>query len=172
MAIIRWSTTAPRQGSALGTPSCAPPTDTASRRARAVGVLGPAGGPGQLAASCASSTQCVECMSAGWVATRPDGRDDVGARQRPNTGANQRGRASVSSSAGNCGAPERLGNLRKTSEALLDSDDRTRYQHRGDWRPKWGVLGPPLAVGCAHDRRRPDPGYREREGTSSRGAIR
>jgi hypothetical protein len=35
--------------------------------------------------------------------------NDVGARQRPNLGANQRGRASTSSSADNGGASNRLG---------------------------------------------------------------
>ena len=48
-------------------------------------------------------------MSAGGVATRSEGRHDVGARQRPNTGEIQRGRASVSSSAGNGGVSSRLG---------------------------------------------------------------
>jgi hypothetical protein len=55
---------------------------------------------------------------------------DVGAHQRPNTGANQRGRAWLSSSAGNAGAPSRL-TTADSIEALLDSGDRTRYPATG-----------------------------------------
>ena len=58
------------------------------------------------------------------------GRHDVGARQRPNTGANQRGRASLSSSAGRGGASGRLG-IGDAIEALLDCDDRPRYRAIG-----------------------------------------
>jgi hypothetical protein len=57
-------------------------------------------------------------------------RHDVGARQRPNLGANQRGRASVSSSADHGGASRRLATAGPT-EALLDSDARPRYSAMG-----------------------------------------
>jgi hypothetical protein len=70
-------------------------------------------------------------MPAGGVAERLVVIDDVGARQRPNTGANQRGRASVSSSAGNGGPSDRLGGERLTIEALLYTDDRARYLAMG-----------------------------------------
>jgi hypothetical protein len=74
-----------------------------------------------------SARQCVQCDAASGVAIRSEGRNDVGARQRPNTDANQRGRASVSSSAGNGGSPKRLATA-GAIEALLYSDGRPRYQ--------------------------------------------
>ena len=48
-------------------------------------------------------------------------------RASPNTGANQRGRSALSSSAGNGGVPRRLA-ITDAMEALLDSDGRPRYQ--------------------------------------------
>jgi site-specific recombinase XerD len=64
---------------------------------------------GHLGRILASAREWAECMPAAGVAMRCEGRHDVGARQRPNTGAIQRGRASVSSSAGNGGVSSRLG---------------------------------------------------------------
>ena len=55
-----------------------------------------------------ASTQCVECVAAGRVAVSGGVMVDVGVRQRPNTGAKQRGRAALSSTAGNGGASRRL----------------------------------------------------------------
>ena len=65
--------------------------------------LGTRQAAGHVGTSWVVSTQCVECVAVvGGVLI------DVGARQRPNTGANQRARASLSSSAGDGGASIRL----------------------------------------------------------------
>ena len=91
---------------------------------------------GQLAASSGVSTQCVECVAVPGGGS-DGGVDDVGARQRPDTGEIQRVRAAGSSSAGTGGASGGLASG-DAIEALLDADDRTRYhtleqQHLNRW---------------------------------------
>jgi len=78
--------------------------------------------------------RCVQCVAAGGAAAALEVMVDIGARQRPNTGANQRGRASVSNSAGNGGASKRLGTrirrsrrclTRRRPDVLLSGESKT-----------------------------------------------
>jgi hypothetical protein len=97
-----------------------------------------------------SARQCVQCDAPDGPAVRSEGRHDVGARQRPNLGANQRGRASVSSSASHGGAPRRRA-AAGPIEALLDGDARARYSAIGN-RSGDGRLPPTIASPCTSDR--------------------
>ena len=82
--------------------------------------------PGHLETSRGQHASAYSVCRCSWVAGRGVVLNDVGARKRPNTDANQRGRASVSSSAGNGGTSKRLA-LASTIEALLYTGDRPRY---------------------------------------------
>jgi hypothetical protein len=94
---------------------------------------------------------CVQCDADDGAPVDPGEPYDVGAQRRPNTGANQRGRASMSSSAGSGGAPRRVPTVNRI-EALLDSDDRPRYPAMGTDPTADGLPAPPTRR-CARDSR-------------------
>jgi hypothetical protein len=81
--------------------------------------------------------RCVQCVAADGVAMRSEVHHDVGARQRPNLGANQHGRASLSRSAGNGGASRRLA-VADPIEALLDRSTTGRATNGWTIEPSGG----------------------------------
>lgn len=83
----------------------------------------------------ASAHQCVQCDAACRAAAGLVVLNVVGARQRPNAGANQRGRTSVSSSAGNGGASNRLATcIRRSRRRLTPATGRATSRFTGSHR--------------------------------------
>jgi hypothetical protein len=102
-------------------------------------------GPRDVSGRLGASTPCAYsvCVAVvfGWRCGS-EGRREVGARKRPNAGAIQRGRAAMSRSAGNGGAPERLGTcVRRSRRCFTPTHGRATQR----WAPATDE-GSPLAA--------------------------
>lgn len=96
-----------------------------------------------------SARECVQCDAADGVVAGVEEMNDVGARQRPSLGANQRGRASMSSSAGNVGPSERLGScVQRLRRCFTSTTGRATER----WEGGPSSVGP-IRWCAAHDRR-------------------